>query len=101
MDSINTYIDTHRERFLNELLELLRIPSVSADPKYKDDVWAGADATLKEDSQLSSSLQLPSALQQMDPILYQHALNHMMNENKKTDRRQVSAEQQRRLYPKN
>ncbi|PSJ74911.1 dipeptidase [Sphingobacteriales bacterium UPWRP_1] len=32
------YIETNRERFLSELLELLRIPSVSADSKYKPDV---------------------------------------------------------------
>lgn len=35
---ITSYIETHKERFLNELFDLLRIPSVSADPKYKNDV---------------------------------------------------------------
>jgi acetylornithine deacetylase/succinyl-diaminopimelate desuccinylase-like protein len=44
MDSkINAYIETHRERFLNELLELLRIPSVSANPLHKNDVFKTAD----------------------------------------------------------
>lgn len=38
------YIETHKDRFLNELLELLRIPSVSADPKYKADVARCAEA---------------------------------------------------------
>ena len=38
MDFINNYIETNKDRLLNELLELLRIPSVSADPKYKGDV---------------------------------------------------------------
>lgn len=33
MSNVQQYIETHKERFLNELLELLRIPSVSADPK--------------------------------------------------------------------
>jgi acetylornithine deacetylase/succinyl-diaminopimelate desuccinylase-like protein len=41
--AINQYIETHKERFLNELFELLRIPSVSADPKYKNDVLKTAE----------------------------------------------------------
>lgn len=44
MDFISTYIITHKDRLLNELIELLRIPSVSADPKYKQDVARMADA---------------------------------------------------------
>jgi acetylornithine deacetylase/succinyl-diaminopimelate desuccinylase-like protein len=32
------YIAQHQDRFLNELFELLRIPSVSADPKFKSNV---------------------------------------------------------------
>jgi acetylornithine deacetylase/succinyl-diaminopimelate desuccinylase-like protein len=38
MASVNEHIETNKDRFLNELLDLLRIPSVSADPKYKADV---------------------------------------------------------------
>jgi acetylornithine deacetylase/succinyl-diaminopimelate desuccinylase-like protein len=38
MEEIQNYIKKNQERFLNELLELLRIPSISADPKYKDEV---------------------------------------------------------------
>ena len=38
LKTINAYIDANRDRFLNELLDLLRIPSVSADPKYASDV---------------------------------------------------------------
>ncbi|MBI4947780.1 MAG: dipeptidase [Bacteroidetes bacterium] len=41
---INSYIAANKDRFLNELLDLLRIPSVSADPKYKNDVLKTADA---------------------------------------------------------
>ena len=38
MNATDAYIKTHEDRFLNELLDLLRVPSVSADPKYKADV---------------------------------------------------------------
>ncbi len=32
------YIDQHKDRFINELVDLLKIPSISADPAYKNDV---------------------------------------------------------------
>ncbi|MCB0706594.1 MAG: dipeptidase [Saprospiraceae bacterium] len=38
MQKTQTYIQSNKERFLEELLELLRIPSVSADPAYANDV---------------------------------------------------------------
>lgn len=38
------YISQNKDRFLNELLHLLRIPSISADSKYKDDVARCAEA---------------------------------------------------------
>ena len=44
MEFINNYIETNKDRLLNELLELLRIPSVSADPKYKPEVARTAEA---------------------------------------------------------
>ncbi|MEZ4808177.1 MAG: dipeptidase [Flavobacteriales bacterium] len=44
MQAIDTYIKTNEERFLNELMDLLRIPSVSADPKYSADVARCAEA---------------------------------------------------------
>ena len=45
MKDLKKYLDANQERFLNELLELLRIPSVSADPKHKADVRRMAEAT--------------------------------------------------------
>ena len=36
------YLKENKDRFLEELLELLRIPSVSTDPKFKKDVWEAA-----------------------------------------------------------
>jgi acetylornithine deacetylase/succinyl-diaminopimelate desuccinylase-like protein len=41
--SVAAFIQVNKDRFLNELLDLLRIPSVSADPKFKDDVVAAAN----------------------------------------------------------
>ena len=43
-EGLDTYIEANKDRFLNELLDLLRIPSVSADPKYKADVARCAEA---------------------------------------------------------
>lgn len=37
------YIEQNKEKFLNELLDLLRIPSVSADSQFKDDVRKAAE----------------------------------------------------------
>ncbi|MDZ4664422.1 MAG: dipeptidase [Bacteroidota bacterium] len=42
--TITDYIGSNKERMLNELLDLLRIPSVSADTKYKEDVLKTAEA---------------------------------------------------------
>jgi len=44
MQSWNEYQSANKDRFLEELLGLLRIPSVSADSKYKSDVASCAEA---------------------------------------------------------
>ena len=38
MQELKNYIDQNKQRFLDELLEMLKIPSISADPAYKSDV---------------------------------------------------------------
>ena len=43
MKGLTTYIETHKNRFLNELFSLLKLPSVSADSSYKKDVIATAE----------------------------------------------------------
>lgn len=43
MEEVQVYINANKDRFLEELLDLLRIPSVSADPAYKDDVIKTAE----------------------------------------------------------
>ncbi len=44
MDTIKDYLDQNRERFLTELKQLLKLPSISADPAYKDDMLKTAEA---------------------------------------------------------
>ena len=44
MKDVKSYIEKHKDRFLNELVDLLKIPSISADSKYKNDVLATAEA---------------------------------------------------------
>jgi acetylornithine deacetylase/succinyl-diaminopimelate desuccinylase-like protein len=43
MENLKTYIESNKDRFLEELFALLRMPSVSADPAFKADVMATAD----------------------------------------------------------
>ncbi|MES2619246.1 MAG: dipeptidase [Bacteroidota bacterium] len=47
MEELKSYLDNNKERFLNELLDLLRIPSVSADEKFAPNVNSAA-AFVKE-----------------------------------------------------
>lgn len=44
MKQLQPYLETNKERFLNELLDLLRIPSISADANYDADVARCAEA---------------------------------------------------------
>ncbi|SFC84993.1 dipeptidase [Algibacter pectinivorans] len=43
MNQIKSYIAEHKERFLTELIDILKIPSISADKAYKKDVLKTAD----------------------------------------------------------
>ena len=45
MKKTQQYIQDNKQRFLDELFELLRIPSISADSAYKKDILATADKT--------------------------------------------------------
>jgi len=42
MEAVQGYINENKQRFLDELLDFLRIPSISADPQYKDEVLKAA-----------------------------------------------------------
>lgn len=48
MKSAKPYIEKNKERFLDELIELLKIPSISADSAYKKDVLKTAEAVKKQ-----------------------------------------------------
>ncbi|MGB5982100.1 MAG: dipeptidase [Nonlabens sp.] len=37
------YVEQHKDRFIQELIDLLKIPSISADPEYRKDVILTAD----------------------------------------------------------
>ena len=47
MEAITTYIETHKDRFLEELFELLKMPSISADSAFSQDMINTADAVAK------------------------------------------------------
>ena len=38
MNNIKSYINQHKNRFINELIEILKIPSISADSAFRKDV---------------------------------------------------------------
>ena len=47
MDNIKTYVKQHKDRFINELIELLKLPSVSADTAFSQDVINTSEAVKK------------------------------------------------------
>ena len=63
------YIESNKDKFLNELFEILRIPSISADSAYKADVRRCAEYTaskLKEAGADNVSLEETAG----NPIVY-------------------------------
>lgn len=43
MEKLNQYIEENKERFLNELFELIRIPSISSEVEHKPDMYRCAE----------------------------------------------------------
>lgn len=43
METIKNYVEQNKERFLNELFELIRIPSISAEVEHKPDMYRCAE----------------------------------------------------------
>ena len=45
MDNLKAYVQQHKERFITELIEILKIPSISADSAFSQDVINMSEAT--------------------------------------------------------
>ena len=58
MSSIDQYLQSQAQRFEEELCQLLRIPSVSADPDHRDDVCRAADWVADEFRRLGFSTEM-------------------------------------------
>ena len=43
MEQVKNYIEKNKERFLDELFELIRIPSISSESKHKPDMYKAAE----------------------------------------------------------
>ena len=56
MDNLKNYIENHKNRFIDELISLLKIPSVSADPSYKKDTISTAKFIAKSLTQAGCSV---------------------------------------------
>ena len=54
MDSVLAYIDQHRERFVSELAEWVKIPAISSDPAHKTDMLKNAEHLAAELRQLGA-----------------------------------------------
>ena len=69
MTDIKSYVNQNKERFLNELFSLLKIPSISADKAYKTDILKTADfvkeSLLKAGCSLAEVCETPG-----NPIVY-------------------------------
>lgn len=63
------YISTHQDRFLEELFQWLRIPSVSADSRHKDDVRRAA-AFLKDQLSVAGADKVEICETKGHPIVY-------------------------------
>ena len=72
-NSYSPYIEENKERFVAELLELLRIPSVSADKKFQKDVRRAADY-LKEKLQQAGADKVEIIETAGNPIVFAEKL---------------------------
>ncbi|MFP4018769.1 MAG: dipeptidase [Bacteroidales bacterium] len=48
MEDIKTYIEKNKQRFLDELFELIRIPSISSEKEHKEDMKKAAEELKKK-----------------------------------------------------
>lgn len=69
MKTIQSYIQEHQERFLNELIELLKMPSISADSAYKNDILKTAEA-VRESLEIAGCDSVEICKTEGNPIVY-------------------------------
>nr|WP_294900643.1 dipeptidase [uncultured Pedobacter sp.] len=69
MQVIKNYVEQNRQRLLDELFDLLRFPSVSADPQYKGDVLKTADFVAKKLKEAGAD-QVEVCITEGYPIVY-------------------------------
>ena len=68
LTTVSNYLDQHADRFLEELKEFLRIPTVSADPECKPHLIRGAEFVYKQLADLGMKAEIvPTA---GHPIVY-------------------------------
>src|SRR5882757_5463788 len=58
MDSVKSYIQSHRQAFESDLADLLRIPSVSADSRQRAETRRAADWVVKQFEQIGLATEL-------------------------------------------
>ena len=66
---IKDYIDQNKDRFINELVELLKIPSISADSQYHKHILEAADF-VKEKLDQAGITQVEICPTKGNPIVY-------------------------------
>jgi len=78
MQAWKDYQEKHKERFLNELLDLLRIPSVSARTENNQDMITCAEAVKKSflEAGADSAVIYPTA---GHPIVYAEKISTLLN----------------------
>ena len=66
---VNQYIQENKDRFLSELMELLKLPSVSADPKFDADVKAKLQAEIQEQIQSQAAATIEEAIRRESGLI--------------------------------
>ena len=70
--NVSTYLDQHADRFLAELTDFLRIPTVSADPACKPEMQRGAEFVHQQFTNLKMTSEIVSTAGH--PIVYAESL---------------------------